>query len=69
MTARISIHGCATEAEVNAAFAAVRGYIEHPEYPQHQHIGKRTGGGATVDGFSFWVWKTVSGWNAELLEE
>lgn len=60
----ITILGC-DRSESDRALEAVWGYIDHPEYPQHKYIGKRTGGGAYIQGTYLWVWQTASGWHVE----
>ena len=61
----ITITGCADRRAAENALAAVWGYIEHPEYPQHTHVGKSTGGSARIGESYFWVWRTGTGWSVE----
>lgn len=64
----ISLIGCRDRRDVENAIKAVWGYITHPEWPQHNHNGKSTGGAAKIDDTFFLVWKTTNGWNVERSE-
>ena len=67
---KLVLHNCRDSVAASLAVAAVLGYLAHPEYPQHDKLGKRNGGGTRQDGAYFWVWKTAEdSWCVELMEE
>jgi hypothetical protein len=62
----ITIKNCNDKESVDSALRAVYHYINNKDLPQHKNMGKRTGGGAKINGIYFFVWQTTKGWTVEL---
>jgi len=64
-----TLHNIQSLDDARLAMSAIADWREKPDWPQHRKLGKRHGGLARTNlGTTILIWKTTSGWHAEIIE-